>query len=84
MIIFFGNETVIIRAGERLGEWQNALADEYHPRRMVFAIPDTANNLPSHLQQRTPHQDGVAYVCREISCLPPILSLQELGQLYST
>ncbi|GMQ89629.1 MAG: thioredoxin domain-containing protein [Gammaproteobacteria bacterium] len=77
-------ETVIIRAGEQLDEWQNAMARSYTPRRLVFAIPDSTEDLPAPLQQRNPQQDGVAYVCQGMSCLPPVLSIQELEQLYST
>ena len=77
-------ETVVIRAGGQLGEWQNAMARDYAPRRLVFAIPDSMNDLPAQLQQRTPRQGGVAYVCQGMSCLPPVLSIQELEQLYST
>jgi hypothetical protein len=77
-------ENVVIRGGEQLGEWQKAMARDYAPRRLVFAIPDSINDLPAQLQQRTPQQGGVAYVCQGMSCLPPVLSIQELEQLYST
>ena len=76
-------ETVIIRAGEQLGEWQNALARDYAPRRLVFAIADTIDELPAQLQQRTPQPGGVAYVCQGMSCLPPVTSIKKLEQLYS-
>jgi hypothetical protein len=77
-------ETIIIRAGRQLGEWQNAMTRDYAPRRLVFAIPDSIDYLPAQLQQRAPQQDGVAYVCQGMNCLPPVLSIQELEQLYST
>jgi len=77
-------ENVVIRAGEQLSEWQNAMARDYAPRRLVFAIPDSIDDLPAQLQQRTSQQGGVAYVCQGMSCLPPVLSVQELEQLYST
>jgi uncharacterized protein YyaL (SSP411 family) len=77
-------ETVVIRGGEQLGEWQAAVAHDYAPRRLVFAIPDSIDDLPAQLQQRTPQQGGAAYVCQGMSCLPPVLSIQELEQLYST
>ena len=76
-------ENVIIRAGEQLAEWQSALARDYAPRRLVFAIPDTIDDLPAQLQQRAPQQDGVAYVCQGMSCLPPVASIKKLEQLYS-
>jgi len=77
-------ETVVIRAGEQLDEWHDAMALEYAPRRLVFAIPDSIDDLPAQLQQRTPQQEGVAYVCQGMSCLPPVTSIEKLVQLYSS
>jgi uncharacterized protein len=76
-------ETVIIRAGEQLDEWHNAMASEYAPRRLVFAIPNLIDDLPTQLQQRTPQPEGVAYVCQGMSCRPPVTSIEKLMQLYS-
>ena len=60
------------------------MARDYAPRRLVFAIPDSIDDLPAQLRQRAPQQGGVAYVCQGMSCLPPVLSIKELEQLYST
>ncbi|MFQ5642552.1 MAG: thioredoxin domain-containing protein [Thiogranum sp.] len=76
-------ETVIIRAGAQLDSWQSIMAHDYAPRRQVFAIPDCIDELPARLQQRTPQQKGVAYICQGTHCLPPILSVRELEQFCS-
>jgi len=76
-------EIVVIRGGKELAAWQATLAHDYAPRRLVFAIPDTVDDLPGQLQQRAAGDTAVAYICQGMSCRPPVTGLQQLAQLYS-
>ena len=73
-------ETVVIRGERDLQAWQAAAGAGYAPRRMVFAIPDSATGLPGLLAERTPAANGggVAYVCSGTSCQPPVTDLEAL------
>jgi hypothetical protein len=79
---------VVLRGpGERAREWQRALAGCYVPGRMDLFVDSSADGLPPVLDRRlggTARASGVnAWVCRGVSCLPPIgelpVLLRELG-----
>jgi uncharacterized protein YyaL (SSP411 family) len=71
-------EVVIVRGeGEELRRWQQALRG-YAPRRLVYAIPGGAADLPEALAARAPRAGTVAYVCRGETCSPPIESIDDL------
>jgi hypothetical protein len=72
-------EIVVIR-GDAAGvaAWQEGLARDYAPRRMVLAIPADAAGLPEALAAKMPRDRTVAYVCRGPVCSEP---LAELGSL---
>jgi uncharacterized protein YyaL (SSP411 family) len=74
-------QSVIVR-GEpaALGPWVSALARGYAPRRMVFAIPDSAPDLPPGLASKAARTTPVAYVCEGTHCEAPIDSLAALNQ----
>ena len=73
-------EIVIIRGPEaEVGDWLHNLSSIYAPRRLVFAIPASAGNLPGALEARKPGESTIAYVCRGTSCSAPIRSLKELA-----
>jgi uncharacterized protein YyaL (SSP411 family) len=75
-------ETLIIRGGTGMEQWQKDARRGYTPRRMVFAIPDNAGDLPGALKERKAGTDCVAYLCQGTRCLPPLTSLDALrGQL---
>ncbi len=80
--------TVVILRGtaQELQNWQRRCAEPYAPRRLSFAIPDAAHQLPGLLRERTPPKDGVlAYVCEGTSCQAPTASLESLqAQLQSS
>lgn len=63
---------------EKLPVWAEA-ARQADPRRLVFAIPNDAGDLPGDLAERKAEAAEVAYPCAGTSCLPPIRSLEELG-----
>jgi uncharacterized protein YyaL (SSP411 family) len=72
-------EVVIVRGPQsQLAEWRAALAALYAPRRLVFAIPDDAPDLPSALADKRSQAATVAYVCRGTTCSPPVTSLAQL------
>lgn len=71
-------ELVILRGRpEGLGPWL-AAARRGDRRRLVFAIPNDAGELPGDLAARRAEDGEVAYLCTGTSCLPPIRSMEEL------
>jgi uncharacterized protein YyaL (SSP411 family) len=72
-------ETLIIRAGNDLKAWQDNVARDYAPGRLVFCIPDHIEDLPGLLGERS-GQGGVAYLCQGTRCLPPMTSLEQVKQ----
>ena len=72
-------QILVVRAPEReLGAWRQAVGRGYAPRRLAFFIPDQATALPGLLQQRTPREGGVAYLCEGTYCREPLTSPAEL------
>ena len=72
-------EIVIIRGTHaETARWRDELAAVYAPRRLVFAIPDDAAELPPALAEKRAAQDTVAYVCRGMTCSAPIGTLEDL------
>ncbi len=75
-------QIVIIRgAANEITQWQAALNRIYAPRRLVFAIPADAEDLPREIAAKQPQGDVVAYVCRGTVCSAPIRSLPALATL---
>jgi uncharacterized protein YyaL (SSP411 family) len=70
----------IILRGESLAmqAWQARCHGAYAPRRLAFAIPADAKNLPPALSARSAAADVVAYVCNGHTCSAPITELAEL------
>jgi uncharacterized protein YyaL (SSP411 family) len=72
-------ESVILRGpAGAIGEWRSELARLYAPRRMVFAIPDTAEDLPPALAAKIAGEGPRAYLCRGSTCEAPFDSLPAL------
>jgi len=64
---------IILRGeGEALQDWHNRARRSFAPRRSVFAIPNTACNLPPGLAARAAHGSVVAYACHGLQCEAPI------------
>ena len=81
-------EIVVIRGNEaECQEWARNIQAVYAPRRLVFAIPTNATELPGSLALRKPNaQDNespVAYVCQGTSCSTPITDFKELVAMTS-
>ncbi len=74
-------EIVVIR-GEpaEIARWRDSAAKVYAPRRLVFAIPSTATELPGALAERAP-VDGetVAYRCVGTHCELPVTTWEALA-----
>lgn len=72
-------QIVIVRGdAEEAASWRDELAKLYAPRRLVFAIPADAPDLPAAIADKQPLPETVAYVCRGMTCSPPVRSLAAL------
>ncbi len=74
-------EIVVIRGpDEEIQRWSASAATLYAPRRLVFAIPEDAENLPGALSDRAA-VDGetVAYRCLGSHCELPVTSWEALA-----
>jgi uncharacterized protein YyaL (SSP411 family) len=70
---------VVLRGDEAaLGRWRAALrASDYGPLR-VFAIPESADDLPEALATKPTAPEGRATVCRGTACLATVDSVEAL------
>jgi uncharacterized protein YyaL (SSP411 family) len=75
-------ELIVLRGPPKeLREWQTLAQDGYHPRRLAFAIPNSATDLPSLLAERRGTRGPVAYVCAGTECRAPIARKEELASV---
>jgi uncharacterized protein len=75
-------QTVILRGdGPAALEWARGLARTYRPGTLVLTLPAGLMELPTVLDKASPASGVQAWVCRGMSCLPPIVSLAELEQI---
>ena len=75
-------ELIILRGTEAaMMPWRARCDARYAPRRWAFPIPESARDLPGHLAHCAPRGDVVAYVCRDLSCSPPVTDLSELAAM---
>ena len=74
-------ETIIIRGEEsEISNWQASAAKLYAPRRMVFAIPSGASDLPGALKDRKADENQtIAYRCIGTQCSLPVTSWEALA-----
>jgi uncharacterized protein YyaL (SSP411 family) len=73
-------ELIILRGeASETATWAATLGAAYNPRRLVFAVPGNAGDLPAGLTSKAAPAAGVrAYVCRGTACGPPVDSLDAL------
>jgi uncharacterized protein YyaL (SSP411 family) len=73
-------EIVIVRgAADQAEHWADELAKVYAPQRLTFAIPEDALDLPPALAEKSGSSAEVtAYLCRGMTCSPPVKSLTAL------
>jgi hypothetical protein len=76
-------ELIILRGDPaEAGVWAATLGATYNPRRMIFAIPGDAADLPAALSSKAAAPAGVrAYVCRGTVCDSPVTDLEALARL---
>ena len=74
-------ETIIIRGDEaEARRWVSSAAKLYAPRRMVFAIPTDAADLPGALADRKAEENQtIAYRCIGTQCSLPVTSWEALA-----
>ena len=67
----------MILRGDEAGEWQRELNGRYLPHVLTLAIPSGQPDLPATLA-KPPGATVNAWVCRGVTCLPPIADRAEL------
>jgi len=73
-------EIIVLRgSANEVEDWSATVNAIFAPRRLVFAIPATATNLPGMLAERKSGESTLAYICRGTSCSTPITSLENLA-----
>ena len=74
-------EIIVIRGpGDEIGRWQQSACALYAPRRLVFAIEDTAEDLPGALAERAARDnETIAYRCVGEQCSLPITTWEALA-----
>ena len=63
---------------DELDVWRSELDKLYDPHRMIVAVPSNAKALPPALASKKALGSTVAYVCRGMTCSPPMDSLGTL------
>jgi uncharacterized protein YyaL (SSP411 family) len=61
-----------------LAEWRAALSREYLPDTTLLSIPEGAKGLPAPLDKPVRAEPVNAWLCRGVTCLPPISDLVNL------
>jgi uncharacterized protein YyaL (SSP411 family) len=81
---FLSPPDVLVLRGEaaRLREWQADLAREYRPAMLTLGVPLETAGLPELLDKRNATNSTSpavnAWLCRGVTCLPPIGDLVHL------
>ncbi len=74
-------EIVVLRGdAATIERWRQQIAAIYAPRRLVFAIPGDAPDLPEALSSKKPQGNALAYLCRGQVCSEPVTELAGLLQ----
>ena len=77
-------EIIVMRADkENLAAGLRTCQNGYAARRLCFAIPNDATELPGLLAERKAADDFIAYHCSGTTCQPPVKGLQELKNILS-
>ena len=70
---------LVLRGPEdELDVWRSEFDKLYDPHRMVVAVPAAAQSLPPALASKKALGSTVAYVCRGMTCSPPVPTLAQL------
>jgi hypothetical protein len=75
--------TIVVLRGpaHALEPWATALARAHHPDLLALAIPEGIAGLPPMLDKPAPTGKVNAFVCRGVTCSPPVAMLAELESL---
>jgi uncharacterized protein len=77
--------TIVLRGdASQARAWQRELAREYRPRTLYLTPQGDERALPPALARPAPAEGVNAYVCRGVSCLAPVSSLESLRALLQT
>ena len=77
-------QTVVLRGTpEAMKPWLAIAGRQYHPHRVVLAIPGDAENLPDLLAERATKNGVTAYVCAGHACAAPVTELTEFESALS-
>ena len=78
-------QTIVLRGTpEALQPWQAITGRQYHPHRLVLALPGDAGNLPGILAERTARNGVTAYICTGQTCSAPVTDLAEFEAALSS
>ena len=77
---YVGSPSIVILRGQEndVEAWRAELDKLYDPKRLVFAVPAGAANLPDGIATKAPGAGTVAYICRGMTCSPPVTTLGAL------
>ena len=74
-------QLLIIRGtAERARDWARQLGALYAPRRMIFAIPSDASDLPPAIAEKRAGSATLAYLCQGSSCSAPVHAVSDLAR----
>ena len=74
-------QILIIRGdAPQINRWAIDLGAMYAPTRMIFAIPRDAPALPMALAAKHATAEPVAYLCKGMTCSPPLTDLNEIAR----
>jgi uncharacterized protein YyaL (SSP411 family) len=72
-------DIMLIRGSEaQVAAWSLQIGALYAPRRMLFAIPDDAQQLPPGIAEKKPGAGPVAYLCTGTTCSAPMTELEHI------
>jgi uncharacterized protein YyaL (SSP411 family) len=79
---FLASAQILIIRGDapEVERWSAALNAVYAPARMIFAIPGDVADLPPALAAKHAAADTVAYVCKGMTCSPPLTDLAGIAR----
>jgi uncharacterized protein YyaL (SSP411 family) len=63
---------------DELDVWRSEIDKLYDPHRMIVAVPSGTKGLPAALASKKALGSTVAYVCRGVTCSPPVPTLAQL------
>ena len=63
---------------DELDVWRSEIDKLYDPHRLIIAVPADAKKLPPALASKKALGSTVAYVCRGMTCSPPVPTLAQL------